>query len=256
MREKVTVLMQAHMSSTRFPNKVLIDICGKPMLLRNIERCSKAKNIDEVIVATSNLPCDDIIEEKCKEWGVKCYRGSDSDVLSRFYGAACEYPNSAYYRVCSDSPLNDPEFIDSMIDLFFAKSVRYVGGNGKNPLGIGGEVFTAELLKEANENAVESFEREHVTPYMYRKQNSIARYPYEPDHSFIRLTVDTPEDLEFVEAIYKDFGEKEDEFSLKEILQLLSRKPNLMKINSNIEEKGLSSEISYKDIFHMYGPQR
>ena len=251
--EKIKVLMQAHMSSTRLPNKILLDIHGKPDLLWNIERCSKAKHVDEVIVATSDLVCDDIIEEKCKEWGVKCFRGSDSDVLARFYGAALESPAEAYFRTCSDMPLNDPDFIDGMIQFFVEQKVRYVGGNGKNPLGVGGEVFTFELLKEAAEKATDPFEHEHVTPYMYRKQDSIARYPYEPDYSFLRLTLDTPADYEVICRLYDALYSPKKDFSLNEAIQYLLKHPEVAAINSNVQQKGLSAEISYNDIFKQNG---
>lgn len=251
--EKVKVIMQAHMSSTRLPNKIMLDLKGKPVLYRAIERCYDEKFIDDVIVATSDLSCDDIIEEKCAEWGIKCFRGSDSDVLSRFYGAALQYPCDVYLRATSDSPLNDPKFLSKMIEFFYRENVRYVGGNGKNPTGFSAEVFTFELLEEAAKNATEPFEHEHVTPYMYTKQSSVARYPYEPDHSFLRVTLDTPEDYKVITAVYDALYKGKNNFCGDEIIDFLMQHPEIASLNSSVLQKGLSDNISYKDIFKLMG---
>ena len=189
------------------------------------------------VIATSDLSCDDIIVEKCKEWGTHYYRGSDSDVLSRYWGAAQEFPSDVYFRITSDNPLNDPEFLDAMLEYFEKEKCRYLGGNGKNPLGIGGEVFTAELLEEAYNNSTEDYEHEHVTPYMYWKQDSIARFPYEPDHSKYRLTMDTPEDYELIKNVYAALYNDDNSFTLKEIIEFLDKHPEITAINGSIQQK-------------------
>ena len=152
-KNRVVAIIQAHMSSTRLPGKIMKDLCGESALYRMIERVRHSELIDEIVVATSKLNCDDIIIEKCNEWGVSTYRGSDSDVLSRYWGAAQAYPADTYMRLTSDCPLIDPEQLDDSIRYFFEHNYRYVHGDGKLPGGIGGEVFTAELMKEAAENS-------------------------------------------------------------------------------------------------------
>lgn len=233
----IKAIIQTHMSSTRLPGKVLLDIHGQPELYRVIERCSQAKSISDIIIATSTLECDDIIAEKCDEWGVHCYRGSDTDVLSRYWGAAQQYSADVYFRITSDNPLNDAGFLDGMASFFEKSNVRYLGGNGKNPIGVGGEIFTSEILEEAALKSTEDYEHEHVTPYMYWKQDSIGRYPYEPDHSMYRLTMDTPEDYQVIQAIYAALYQDGNRFTLQEILRFLQEHPEIASINSSIVQK-------------------
>lgn len=236
-KQKIVAIVQAHMSSTRLPGKIMKDICGAPALYRMIERVRQSKLIDEIVIATSTLPCDDIIVEKCNEWNVKTSRGSDSDVLSRYYGAAEENPAEIYVRLTSDSPLIDAADIDRMIQYFLDNGFRYVSGDGKNPLGVGGEVFTAELLKEAAENSTEEYEHEHVTPYMYWKQDSIGRCPALEDGSMYRITMDTPEDFEVITKVYEALYEEGNKFTLAQILDYLKAHPEVASINSAIQQK-------------------
>lgn len=242
MKKKVIAIIQAHMSSTRLPGKIMKDLCGKPALFRMIERVHQSQLLDDVVIATSTLPCDDVIIEKCNEWNVHTFRGSDSDVLSRYWGAAQAYPADVYVRLTSDCPLVCPKEIDSNIQFFLDHNYRYVSdsiGHKTYPLGIGAEVFTAELLKEAAGYATEHYEHEHVTPYMYWKQNSIGENPYKKECGHIRITLDTPEDYEVISSVYNALYQPGNTFDLDEILAYLEAHPEIMKINSKIIQKAV-----------------
>lgn len=235
--QKIVAIIQAHMSSTRLPGKVLKDLCGAPALYRMIERVRHAELLDDIVIATSTLPCDDIIIECCESWGVNTFRGSDSDVLSRYWGAAQAYPADIYVRLTSDCPLIDPGQLDESIQYFLDHGYRYVHGDGKLPGGIGGEVFTAELLKEAFENSTEGYEHEHVTPYMYWKQDSIGECPSKEDGSMYRITLDTPEDYEVIRLVYEALYEEGNHFTLDDILTYLKAHPEVVAINAMIVQK-------------------
>lgn len=124
---KVTAIIQAHMSSTRLPNKIMLDLCHEPELFRMIERVKQSKRIDRIVVATSDLPCDDIIAASCLSWGVCVSRGSDTDVLSRYWKAAQEFPSPVYMRLTSDSPLIDPGYLDMCVDFFLSHHYHFIG---------------------------------------------------------------------------------------------------------------------------------
>ena len=235
--KKITAIIQAHMSSERLPQKIMLDLEGEPVLFRMLERVKHSKLIDTIVVATSDLSCDDIVASSCKIWGVEVSRGSDSDVLSRYWKAAQEYPSDVYMRLTSDSPLIDPDYLDMCIDFYLAHSYRYVAGDGKNPIGIGCELFTAELLKEAAEKSTEPFEHEHVTPYMYWKQDSIGRVPSLRDATGIRITLDTKEDYEVIKTIYHELYQPGNRFTMNEILDYLEAHPEVAAINAAVEQK-------------------
>lgn len=236
-KTRVVAIIQAHMSSTRLPGKVMKDLCGMPALYRMIERVRHSKNIDEIVIATSTMDCDDVIIDACKEWGVSTFRGSNDDVLSRYWGAAQAYPAGTYMRLTSDCPLIDPDNLDDQIQYFWDNDYRYVHGDGKLPGGIGGEVFTAELLQEAAENATEGYEHEHVTPYMYWKQDSIGKVPTKRVGSQYRITLDTPEDYAVIKNVYEALYQPGNHFTLDEILDYLEAHPEVCEINSMIVQK-------------------
>lgn len=235
--KRIVAICQAHMSSTRLPGKIMKDLCGAPALYRMIERVRQSKLLDDLVIATSTLPCDDIIIEKCQEWGVHTFRGSDSDVLQRYWGAAQAYPADVYVRLTSDCPLIDPGQLDDSIRYFLEHDYRYVGGDGRLPRGIGGEVFTAELMKEAAEKATEGYEHEHVTPYMYWKQDSVGHCPYKEDASHFRITLDTPEDYEVIRRVYEALYQPGNTFTLDEIIDYLKKHPEVVAINAAIQQK-------------------
>lgn len=237
-KKKIVAIIQAHMSSSRLPGKVMKDLCGEPALYRMIERVRHSKLIDEIVIATSTLPCDDILIENCQKWGVATFRGSDSDVLSRYWGAAQAYPAEIYMRLTSDCPLIDPDQLDDTIRYFLDNGYRYVHGDGKQPGGIGGEVFTAELMKEAAEKSTEGYEHEHVTPYMYWKQDSVGEVPTKRNGSMYRITLDTPEDYEVIRLVYEALYQPGNHFTLDDILDFLDAHPEVAAINSMIVQKG------------------
>lgn len=236
-KTKVVAIIQAHMSSTRLPGKVMKDICGQPALFRMIERVRHCKNIDLIVVATSTMDCDDVIIDACEQWGVATYRGSNDDVLSRYWGAAQAYPAGTYMRLTSDCPLIDPANLDEQIQFFWDHDYRYVHSDGKLPGGIGGEVFTAELLQEAAEKSTEHYEHEHVTPYMYWKQDSIGVIPTKRDGSMYRITLDTPEDYEVICRVYEGLYQPGNRFTLDEIMDYLAAHPEILEINAMIVQK-------------------
>lgn len=242
MAKRIVGIIQAHMSSTRLPGKIMKDICGKPELYRMLERVSKSVLLDDIVIATSDLPCDDFIVKKCSEWGYHVFRGSDSDVLARYYGAARLYPADVYVRMTSDCPLLDARYIDGTIGYFLKNDYRYVSNANAHvpptfPLGMGCEVFTAQLLQEAFQNATEHYEHEHVTPYMYWKQDSIGAYSYREDVSNYRLTLDTPEDYEVIVNVYNALYRQGNTFTLEDILGFLRKNPDVARINAMIVQK-------------------
>ena len=242
MKKRIVAIIQAHMSSTRLPGKIMKEFCGEPALYRMLERVRQSKLLDDVVVATSSLECDDIIVEKCKAWGVHTFRGSDSDVLSRYWGAAQAYPADVYVRMTSDCPLIDPGWADKTIRFFLDHDFRYVSNAVKDmkptiPLGMGLEVFEASLLEEAYQNATEHYEHEHVTPYMYWKQDSLGALPYTEDAHHFRITLDTPEDYTVISAIYDALYQPGNTFTIDEILSFLKTHPEIVAINAHIYQK-------------------
>ena len=233
---KVTAIVQAHMSSSRLPGKILKDLCGEPALYRMFERLRHCKHLDDIILATTTMECDDIIVEYCEKWGVKTFRGSNDDVLARYYGAAQQYPSEYYVRLTSDCPL---------IEFFFDHDYKYVDaevepdGHRNLANGMDCEVFTAELLEEAYHKATLTYEREHVTPYMYLTNESRGTIPYERDESAYRLTLDTPEDYEVIRLVYEALYQPGNNFTLDDMIAYLDAHPEILAINSDIAQKQL-----------------
>jgi len=235
-KKKVISIIQAHMSSTRLPGKVMKDIMGMPALYRMIERVRQSKLVDDIVIATSTKECDDVIIEACEKWGVKTFRGSDSDVLSRYWGAAKQYPADYYIRQTSDCPLIAIEETDKLVEFFLENNYRYAHHKGL-PGGCGAEIFTAELLDEAMEKADKPYEHEHVTPYMYWEQDSIGEWFYKEDASHYRITLDTPEDYQAICAVYEALYKPGNSFTVDEMVAFLKEHPEVVAINSMIVQK-------------------
>jgi glutamate-1-semialdehyde 2,1-aminomutase/spore coat polysaccharide biosynthesis protein SpsF len=244
----VVAIIQARMGSSRLPGKSLAEIEKRPMLWHVIERVKRAKLVDRVVVATSTAPADDSIENMCRQNGVPCYRGSESDVLDRFYHAARAEKPAAVVRITADCPLIDPEVIDRVVARFERGDLDYASNAmvRSYPDGLDTEVCSFSALERAWHEASKPSEREHVTPYL--RSDKFRTANVENDSTFMyqhyRWTVDEAEDLEFIRAVYKAFRDKET-FGMKDVLELIEKNPGLDKMNSEI----VSNRGYYKSLF-------
>jgi spore coat polysaccharide biosynthesis protein SpsF len=234
------------MGSTRLPGKVLRDIVGEPMLWRVVERTRRATALHEVIVATTTEPADDALAEFCRECHIPCFRGDENNVLDRYYQAALQARADAVVRITSDCPLIDTEVIDKVVHEFLAGDYDYASNCLRRtyPRGLDCEIMTFRALERAWREATLPYERAHVTPYLYEKPGrfkllsvTAAEDNNEGHYGDGRWTVDTPEDLEFVRAVYSRM--KDNSFSWRDVLTLLEREPELAQINRSIAQKAL-----------------
>ncbi len=230
------------MGSTRLPGKVLLDLGGRSMLARVVRRAQRAKLISEVTVACSTELADEEIVKECDALGVRVYRGSDNDVLDRYHGAAEEFDANAVVRITSDCPVIEPEVSDKVVAKFIESGADYVSNtvDRSYPRGLDTEIVKRACLDRAWAEATERYQRVHVTPYFYQNPAifQVVQVRGEHDLSEMRWTVDTPEDYEFLSAIYRQFGGKDD-FSWREVLKLLETNPELREINQHIRQKEL-----------------
>ena len=231
----MVAVLQARVSSSRLPGKVLRLIQGQPMLARQIERIVRAKNIDEVVVATSAECGDDPIFEMCRKVGVACFRGSLEDVLDRVFLAASSRAARDVVRLTGDCPLADPDVIDCVIDAYRQSGADYASNTLQPTLpdGLDVEVVSFSALQRAWVDARLPSEREHVTPYVYTHPELFRLHPVEwpVDLSSLRWTVDTAADFEFVTAVYEKLYPTKPAFKMDDVLKLLDSRPDLLTIN-------------------------
>lgn len=244
---KVVCLVQARVGSTRLPGKILKEICGKTILHHEIDRLKKCKEIDEIVIATTDKKDDDKIVNEAKKLSVKYFRGSENDVLSRFYYAAKENNADIIVRVTSDCPCIDFEILDKMLiyfkDKYKEKQVDYLSNTIKRtyPRGYDIEIFTFSALEKSYINAKKEYEREHVTPYIYDKTNNFLKLSFEnkDDYSEYRVTLDTIEDFIVIKNIFENLYYKNPYFKLNDVVQYLNNNLHIVDINKHIEQKKL-----------------
>ncbi|WP_216360700.1 cytidylyltransferase domain-containing protein [Methanofervidicoccus sp. A16] len=243
----IGIIIQARTSSTRLPMKVLLPLpynSKTTVLEQVIKRCKVSKLADEVIVATTTKPEDERIVDIATKMNVGIFRGSEKDVLSRYYHTAKEFSVDVIVRITSDCPCIDPNVIDMVIKKYIDNNVDYVSNTLENtfPRGQDVEVFSFECLKEAYFNATRTFEREHVTPYIYKNPNSRYRLmniraPSHLTDPTIRITLDTEEDYALLCSVYDYLYTKNELFGLEDIIRLFKEKPWLKLINKKIQQK-------------------
>lgn len=218
-------ILQARMSSTRLPGKVMKPLAGRPMVERQIERIRRCRTLNRIIVATSTDPSDDPLAAHLQGLGVDLFRGSLTDVLGRYRGAARAFAlTGQVVRLTADCPLADPGVIDDCVRLHARLGVDYVS-NGRQPTyphGLDVEVFGRDVLETADREAVDPYEREHVTPFIYRhpERFALAALTQDVDESRLRWTVDTPEDFDFVERVYAALYAKTPAFTSDDVRAL------------------------------------
>jgi spore coat polysaccharide biosynthesis protein SpsF len=230
------------MGSTRLPGKVLADIEGETCLARVVNRLRRASLIDEILVATTDRPADDAIVAECRRIAVAVSRGDEKDVLDRYFRAAQLSKADAVVRITSDCPLIDPAVTDKTIRAFLDARPDYASNALQRtyPRGLDTEVISVRALERAWRAARAPYERSHVTPYIYEHpdQFEILSITGHADLGHHRWTLDTPEDLEFIRAVYARLKDRGD-FSGPDILELLEREPDLIEINRAIAQKAL-----------------
>lgn len=239
---KVVAVIQARMGSERLPGKVLLDIRGKPMLARVVGRASRIRGVHEVVVATSDDPRDDELASACRDVGVPVFRGSESDVLDRYHKAAKEWNADAIMRITADCPLLDPDVSGRVLEQFLALRPDYASNSIRRtyPRGLDTGVMSFDALERTWREAKLPYEREHVTIRMYERPEEFRLLSVESElktnYSHHRWTVDTPEDLQFVRAVYGLFPEN-DEFHWLDVVDMLSMHPDIMNINRHVRQK-------------------
>lgn len=241
---KTTVIIQARTGSTRLPGKVLMKLYDQPMLAHVIDRCKAIQSVDHVMVATTTDISDDAIVKLASRMNIDVYRGSETNVLSRYYEAAQSTQSDVIVRVTSDCPLLDPQISNKVVQAFKAdETLDYCSNTLQRsfPQGLDTEVFTFHALESAYRQAKEAFEQEHVTPYIYQheKMFKLSQYVSPQNFSHYRWTVDTLEDFKLVEAIYSKLYRPGIIFPWSDVLELMNEQPELARINSHILQKKL-----------------
>jgi spore coat polysaccharide biosynthesis protein SpsF len=247
-RRRTIAVLQARTSSSRLPGKVLCELAGKPMIVRQIERIRRARLLDGLVVATSADASDDELARVIVAEGIAVFRGSLDDVLGRFVGALAQYPAEHVVRLTGDCPLADPDVIDGVIAHHLAGAAD-ISGNQNQPTfpdGLDVEIVRADCLREAATEATLKLEREHATQFFYRRPERfrIAHYKTHPDLSALRWTVDEPQDLAFVRAVYDALLPSKADFGWRDVLELLHEQPDLSTINAGFaRNEGLARSL-------------
>jgi spore coat polysaccharide biosynthesis protein SpsF len=242
--DDVIAIVQARMGSTRLSGKVLLDLAGKPMLIRVIERINQSKHIDGVVIATTTNLIDNDIVSMCRDHGWNFYRGSEVDVLDRYYQTAKQYDAKTIVRITSDCPLIEPSVIDRVVRRYFAifPDVDYVSNifpYRTYPRGLDVEVMSFKTLERCWKEETTLKYREHVTLYIHHNpyKFKIDEVNIESDLSLMRWTVDTQKDFDFVSKIYNHFGEGR--FSWVDVIELLKKYPEISEINKGVQQKAI-----------------
>ena len=240
---KVVASIEARVGSSRLPGKVLKEILGKPILQLMVERVRAARLVNEIVIATSVNPRDDALAELAKKLGVKCFRGSEDDVLARVLGAAQFAGADHIVELWGDTPLIDPVIIDQAIDFYLQNDFDCVGTclDKTFPWGMSLLIFPTKILAEVDQKTRDPVDRENVSTYIYEHPDiyKIGHLPCPPGilRPEIRLTVDEQADFDLVTQIFTHFQDQHPYFTTKEILNFLDTHPQLKEINRQVKQK-------------------
>jgi len=243
---KVGVIIQARMGSTRLPGKVMLPLMGESVLYRVVERILDCKYCDEIVIATTKKRQDDSIVQLAQRLKVGIYRGSEENVLSRYYEAAKKFNFDIVIRITADCPLIDPQIIDEMIQKFNdfncnGRKCDYLSSGLARtfPLGIGAEIFWYDTLCVVFKEANKDYQREHVTPFIRENPHrfQLKSYTNPENQSQHRWTLDEKDDYNFIRKVYEHLYPSNPKFRFKDILNLLKMKPELISINAHVKQK-------------------
>jgi spore coat polysaccharide biosynthesis protein SpsF len=242
---RVICFIEARMRSSRLPGKVLLPILGRPILELMIERLRRARLIDDIVIATSDDPSCDAITELADRIGTRYFRGSEDDVLARVLGAARAFNADVIVETTGDCPLHDGPLIDKVVADFKLGGADFVSNilPYTTPRGTDVRVFKTEGLAEIERTSKDPADHEHVSlhyiehPEKYRRRNVVSELG--DDASEFRITVDTREDFELVTRVYESLYPANPDFSLHDVLELLRNRPDLVRLNQQIQQKSV-----------------
>lgn len=251
-KKNIVIILQARMGASRLPGKPLKKVLNKTLLSYQLERLGRVHFADKIVVATTINPQDNEIAALCEKEKISCYRGNEQDVLDRFYQAATLYKADIIVRVTGDCPLIDPEIVDQVIHYYTDARPKYdyVSNSLERtyPRGLDVEVFSFDLLKKAAKEATLEEEHEHVTPYFYTHPHlfSLGSVKQVENQSHHRWTVDTVEDLELIKKILTTLYPQNPLFNQEDVLRVLEKQPEWVKINAHIQQKPLKPSLPKK----------
>ena len=240
--QRVVVVVQARMGSSRLPGKVLMDLHGRPLLERQIERLRRSLTADAIVIATTARVHDDVIADLATTLGIGVFRGDEEDVLARYVGAAAAFNADVVVRITADCPLVDPEILDSCVTrLLEDDDLDYVSNTLQRtyPRGLDVEVFTRAVLERAHGEATDQADREHVTRFVWRQPERfrLGGLAEREDHSALRWTVDTQADLDVVRAVYDDLYPTRPDFGYTDALAHAAEHPDVHERNRHVRQK-------------------
>lgn len=252
---KTIAIIQARMGSTRLPGKIMMDLAGKPDLERVLERVKLAKTVDEVWLATTDHKQDDVVAQWAKSKNQFVFRGSEEDVLDRFYQTAQLAKADVGVRITADCPLIDPTIIDSVVKKLIEEGTDYCSNvhPATFPQGLDIEVFTFSALEKAHKESQLKSEREHVTPYIWKHPEifKLANVVHQPDLSVHRWTLDHPEDYEFLKRVFEELIKQNIFGSLEEVLAIVDEHPTWAQINQKHSRgEGYTKSLKEDGIFN------
>ena len=242
---KTVAIVQARMTSTRLPGKIMRPVLGKPLLELLVERIKRAKGVDQVVIATTTNADDDQVESLTQRLGIGCFRGSEHDVLDRVLRAANAFDADLIVEITGDCPLIDFQVIDKLLKVYHANDYDYVANVLKRtyPRGLDTQVFSTSVLEEVARLTDDPVDHEHVSLYIYEHPERFKLHNVEsglPEEYWdLRLTVDTPDDFELIRRIYEELYPANPDFTIEDIVKLFQRQPELRSINEHISQKAV-----------------
>lgn len=240
---KTIATIEARMTSTRLPGKVLMPSQGRPMLAHMVDRLSRVPSLHGIVIATTVNAADDPIEALGRELGVGVWRGSEDDVMARVLGAATGFGADVIVETTGDCPLIDPEIVETCIIQYRDQGVDYLSNVMERtfPIGMDTQVFSTAVLADAASRTDDAADHEHVSlfiyrhPELYRLANVAAPSAlHDPD---LRLTLDTPQDFELIDLFFSHLLKSRPDFSLADILSLLADHPEWRRINDHVQHR-------------------
>ncbi len=245
-------ILQARMSSTRLPGKIMMIIKNRPIIDYVVTQLQFSKNIEKIVIATTDNQVDDLLIDYATKKSISIFRGSEKDVLDRYYKCAKKYNFSIIVRITSDNPLIDPEIIDQVITKFKSKNIDFISNEHPPtlPQGFAVEVFSFNALENSWKNAKKNSEREHVSPYMYNNPDLFKLYNmnFNTDLNHIRCTLDRENDFLFLEKLISSVEKQP--ILLKDILEFVNKNPKSIEINNHyIKNEGYIKSVNNDEKF-------